>query len=178
VCLPWLARGWSRQVLVHYCNFGGAIVVVDLSKRSTLPMWWSGGLAIADQSLLLTGFGWSQRHHGSQFFLIRIFPRPLLERALVQVQPMLLRSDHHPRSHESHERNDLVCGEPMFVYQVRSDQTPSPPKTSLAVHCDAFVLHCDHLVCESDEFADHWERWTRSVLKDHVHVMNAECGEV
>jgi hypothetical protein len=50
---------------------------------------------------------------------------PLSESSLVQVQPVLLRSNNHAGSHKPHERNNLVGSEAMAINQISTDEATS-----------------------------------------------------
>ena len=94
------------------------------------------------------------------------------------MQPVLLRSNHHARSHESHERNDLSSGEPIPINQVCANQTSSAAKTSFAMHGNTLVLDGDHLMRHLDESFNQWQRGACSVFKDHVHMGDPHSREI
>lgn len=39
-------------------------------------------------------------------------------------------------------------------------------------------LHSDHLMRQPNELLDHMQWWARSIVKDHIQMVNAESGEV
>lgn len=80
---------------------------------------WSCDLPIVDQVWFLGKSGRCTWCHARQlvlhFDLKLLFYPPLSKSALVEVKPMLLRSNNHSWPHEAHIRDDLVCGEPVTV---------------------------------------------------------------
>lgn len=81
------------------------------------------GLAIADVAAKFGGCaGGSDGLEGGEFgWQDRVFEPPFSERALVKVQPVLLRAYDHAGTHESHVRDDLVGREAMAVDEVCAD---------------------------------------------------------
>jgi hypothetical protein len=85
-----------------------------------------------------------------------ILKPPFSESALVEMKPMLLWSDNHARTHESHESDDLVCGKPISVNQVSTDEAAGATQTSLAVDSNSPFFHGNHFVGHFDESSNQW----------------------
>ncbi len=107
---------------------------------------------------------------------------PLAEDVLVEVQPVLLRADHHARAHEAHKGDDLVARESVAVDEVRADEAAGAAESGLAVHGDGLVLDGNHVVGQPDELAHHGEGGAGAVVEYHVEMLDAvdceECGGV
>ena len=91
---------------------------------------------------------------------------------------MLLWADDHPRTHESHVRDDLVGCEAMAVDEICSDQAACAAQSGFAVHCDSPFVDCDHFVRHIDKSADHAKGWTCAVVENHVFMCYAQRGKV
>ena len=94
------------------------------------------------------------------------------------MKPVLLGTDNHTRSHESHERDDLVRCETMAVDEIGANQATSSAQTSLAVDSDSLLAHSDGLVSKSNKLADSCERRTCAIVENHVQMLNTQSLEV
>lgn len=110
-------------------------------------------------------------------FVLLLMP-PFSEDTLIDVEPVLLRSNNHAGSHEAHEGDALVRCEAMAIDEVCADQTACPAETSFAVDCYAFAADVDHVVCQLNKASHKLKRWTCAVVEDHVQMLDAESSEV
>ena len=88
-----------------------------------------------------------------QLALNSLLNPPFSESALVEMKPMLLRSDDHSRSHETHEGDDLVRSKTVTIDQIGTNETSGTSQTSLAMNCNTLLLDSDRLVCKLDELS-------------------------
>ena len=173
----WLARCGRGEVLVAVPCRGGLLIDHDLAEGRALsaPVGRRVRLPIGNEAALeARGGGWlrgKDRLHG-----VLVPPAP--ELVLVQVQPVLLRTDYHARPHKAHIRNQLVRRPIMPVKQVRADQAACPPESSLAVHGNPLPLLRDRLMRHIHKLAHQTQRRARPIVEDHVDVADAQRGEV
>ena len=161
---------------------GRALVGVDLAESGTLGtaaaiVGWGGCLTDVC-GLSAYGAGWGAGCEGCELFLAEVFPPPLAECPLVEVQPVLLWANYHTRPHEAHEGYEVVGGETVAIDKVRADETPSAAETSFAVDGDVLLLLSDHFVGESNKLLDHVQGRVGAIVENHIHVLNAQGGEV
>ncbi len=83
------------------------------------------------------GFSWCAWFGGFKPCFELVFQIPFSELSLVEVEPVLLGTDDHAWSHESHKGDDFVGGEAVAVDEVCADQTARSTKTGFAVDGDA-----------------------------------------
>lgn len=98
---------------------------------------------------------------------------PCDEVVLVDVEPVLLRSDNHTGPHDAHESDDLVGSEGVLVDKVGADETTSTAEASFAVDGNDLV-EVGHFLDEADELPDHGELGTSTIFEEHVDVLDAD----
>lgn len=113
-----------------------------------------------------------------ELLLERFFPPPFSELALIEMKPMLLRSYDHPRPHEPHECNHLICGEAMSIDEICANKTAGPAQSGFAVHRYRSSLDRDDLVGKLDEPPDHGQCGASSIVKDHIQMLDAKSLKV
>lgn len=91
---------------------------------------------------------------------------------------MLLRSNDHTGSHESHEGNHFIGGESILVDQVSANQAACTAEACLAMDCDTLLLDGDHLMGHFDKPSDKLQGRAGAILEDHVNMSDSHCGEV
>lgn len=94
------------------------------------------------------------------------------------MEPMLLRSYYHSRSHEAHESDNFVPRETMAVDEICADETSSSPEPGFAMNGDFLSFDGNHLMSKVDELSDCWKRGTCAVVKDHIQVLDSHGFEV
>ena len=121
-----------------------ASVLVNLAKRSTVrgaSVWGCRHLAVAQRSLLHSPDGRARHRVGCGKFSAdsafnTLFDPPFSESALVEVQPVLLRTNNHAGSHETHKGNDFVRCEAVAVDEIGANEAACATKTGLAVRSE------------------------------------------
>lgn len=71
----------------------------------------------------MTSGGGSSSKLSPELTLDTLLDPPLSEGSLVEVQPVLLRSNNHAGPHKPHERDDLVGSEAVAINQVGTNET-------------------------------------------------------
>lgn len=186
VGLPRLAGGGGGEVVVGWgAGWGAGFVVGEFAEGGAfglLAAVWGrgGGLGVGEEFGALAGGGFRGGGGEDQreFFFHYVFPPPFSEGALVDVQPVLLGTDDHAGTHESHEGDYFVGGEAVPVDEVCADEAPGSAEAGFAVHRNSFVFDGDHFMGKLDEFLDESERWTGAVVEYHIQVIDAKGGEV
>lgn len=125
VGLARLAGGGGGEVVVGWGSGRGAgFVVGEFAEGGAFGLLlaavgrWGGGLGVGQEFLPLlagAGFGGGGGQDLREFFFHYVFPPPFPECTLVDVQPVLLGPDYHAGTHEAHEGDYFVGGEPVAV---------------------------------------------------------------
>lgn len=180
----------SSLARLTWCR-GGKVVLLSLSVVMPLlvnfAQWCTvRGTAVGRCSLTATkccllyssnGCGRSWVRGGklsSNSTLNALLNPPLSECTLVEVQPVLLWSDNHTRSHEAHKGYNLISSKAVAVDKICTNQASSSSETSLAVNSNALLLDGNGFMGQADKLAHGCERRASSVVKDHIEMLNAE----
>lgn len=94
---------------------------------------------------------WSRWQNKRKLLLNRILPPPFAERSLIEMQPVLLRTDDHPGPHKSHESDYLISGKSVTIDEICTDEASSSAKASFAVYRYCLLLYRDGFMSDFDE---------------------------
>jgi hypothetical protein len=94
------------------------------------------------------------------------------------MKPMLLGTDHHSWSHESHIGDNFIGGEAISIDEICSNETASSTEASFAVHSNPLLPYCDHVMGEIDELPYKRKRGACAIVEDHIQMLDTKLCEV
>eukprot|EP00961_Rhodomonas_salina_P179209 2418127-Rhodomonas_salina.2 len=92
---------------------------------------------------------------------------------LVELQKVLLRPDHAPRTHDPQPRDGFPRSPAVLPHDPRGNQRSSSPQTRQAVHSNHSAL----VLGDFMEVAHELQRWRRAVIEVQVIVCEVAGGE-
>ena len=87
---------------------------------------------------------------------------------VVQVKPMLLRTNNHSWSDHSHVRDTFVGCKSMSVYEMGSIKQPVLPNPCFTMY--NFSTFIDNTLCSTNKFF--FQSRTSSIIENHINVLD------